>query len=481
MENKHLEVPIDSPEKQFFAAIAPDWNKYIVFSSAFGTGKTTFLKEIFRKREADYKMIRISPIRYHVSADKDIINLIKYDLLWEILKTEPNGAKDLLETIEPSPTAYSILTKLLSEKPQLLPIAFATAFLTMWQETAIVAAEIPSILNPLYEAYRDKKTLVTDELEQKQLSEFVNLVEKDSVLQIGIADQIIHRWAVRVKSEKKKPVIVIDDIDRLYPKEIFRILNTISAAIDTRPDEGFLHDFSKIILVCDLDNIRAVYAHQFGIHADFQGYIDKLVSHEPFRFDNRSAIKTWLNAALKKAYEPESIMIEFLEKVINFYVSHDHLRLRSLVNIREEEIQLVLNELRKRVLKRDNLFLDAYVILRYLFKDEQIMLDKTKLVMDFHHAHIPAYTPIKFTDKEFAHFLIPMLFRNWAHLTMHQRDELQTLSYPNPTNGNMFMKVNFTLKYYNSQEFVEIKDNQLTSYPILAFYEAMKSANLLLA
>ncbi|GEM_PF-3149442 len=53
-------------------------------------------------------------------------------------------------------------------------------------------------------------------------------------------------------------------------------------------------DFEKVILVCDIENIRKIYEHKYGIGVDFSGYISKFVSKEIFFYN----VKYYLNKAL---------------------------------------------------------------------------------------------------------------------------------------------------------------------------------------
>ena len=62
----------------------PD-NRNIVFSGIFGIGKTYFLKEFFEQNTDEYEKVLLSPVHYSIAANDDIINCIKYDLVFELL------------------------------------------------------------------------------------------------------------------------------------------------------------------------------------------------------------------------------------------------------------------------------------------------------------------------------------------------------------------------------------------------------------
>ena len=52
--------------------------------------------------------------------------------------------------------------------------------------------------------------------------------------------------------------------------------------------------FHKIVLVCDIENIRNLFYSKYGANVDFSGYIDKFYSREIYYFDNKEAIHTTL-------------------------------------------------------------------------------------------------------------------------------------------------------------------------------------------
>ena len=85
----------------------------------------------------------------------------------------------------------------------------------------------------------------------------------------------------------KKPVLIIEDLDRLDPKHLFRILNVVSAHIDDsdRPDiVGNKFGFSNIVLVMDYDVTKHIFHHFYGAEACYEGYMSKFLSREPFRY-----------------------------------------------------------------------------------------------------------------------------------------------------------------------------------------------------
>jgi hypothetical protein len=84
--------------------------------------------------------------------------------------------------------------------------------------------------------------------------------------------------------------LIIDDLDRIDPDQIFRLLNVFSVHIDIEGTENKF-SFDKILFCCDASNIRRIFHNRFGVDVDFNGYFDKFYSKEIFYFDNRTEIK----------------------------------------------------------------------------------------------------------------------------------------------------------------------------------------------
>jgi len=76
-------IDIDQNEihKDFKKHLAIDNNRRILFTAPFGTGKSTMLDKFFKEYDKDFFICKLHPINYSVSANEDVFELIKYDLL----------------------------------------------------------------------------------------------------------------------------------------------------------------------------------------------------------------------------------------------------------------------------------------------------------------------------------------------------------------------------------------------------------------
>lgn len=63
-------------------------NERVLFSGPFGAGKSTFLTTFFDETD-EYIVLKLYPVNYSVALNQDVFELIKYELLYELLSKFP--------------------------------------------------------------------------------------------------------------------------------------------------------------------------------------------------------------------------------------------------------------------------------------------------------------------------------------------------------------------------------------------------------
>lgn len=253
----------------------------IILSAKFGDGKTYLLNEL-RKDEAmqdKYEFFTIYPVNYSVAKNEDVFEYIKRDIIVQFYE------KKLLEKID--------LNALFGSEFTFDDLTSVVSFL-------LSCVPIGEFYNNVFKKFLEKK----EEYEEKKhtvdkyLSRFANaagcIYEEDGYTKL-IRRAI--KWISQDHSlnggewKAKKPVLIIEDLDRLDPKHLFRILNVVSAHIDdsNRPDiVGNKFGFSNIVLVMDYDVTKHIFHHFYGAEACYEGYMSKFLSREPFRYSIKS-------------------------------------------------------------------------------------------------------------------------------------------------------------------------------------------------
>jgi DNA polymerase III delta prime subunit len=279
-----------------------DGNNRILFTAPFGTGKSTFLNEVSNDLADEFFFLKIYPVNYCVAKNEDVFELIKFDLLLQLMgvyKDEIRLTKD----------DFSLLLKsqvFIMERMKYMPLLYAVIGLS--EKIGQSATELLKAMESTIKDFNDfSEEMKIDE--QKEITAYLNKIEKQTgnINEMDNISQLIADLIRRIKTNRKKQnddgevspqsVLIIDDLDRLDPDHTFRLFNIFSAHyIEVNDDNKF--GFDKVIFVCDVDNIRRIFHHKYGQGVDFSGYIDKFFSFQPYDFDNRRFVKDKINELL---------------------------------------------------------------------------------------------------------------------------------------------------------------------------------------
>lgn len=253
----------------------------IILSAKFGDGKTYLLNKLRNDAvmKDEYEFFTIYPVNYSVAKNEDVFEYIKRDIIVQFYE------KKLLEKID--------LNALFGSEFTFDDLTSVVSFLLSCVPTGEFYNNVFKKFLEKKEEYEEKKHTV-----DKYLSRFANaagcIYEEDGYTKL-IRRAI--KWISQDHSlnggewKAKKPVLIIEDLDRLDPKHLFRILNVVSAHIDdsNRPDiVGNKFGFNNIVLVMDYDVTKHIFHHFYGAQACYEGYMSKFLSREPFRYSIKS-------------------------------------------------------------------------------------------------------------------------------------------------------------------------------------------------
>lgn len=94
-----------------------------------------------------------------------------------------------------------------------------------------------------------------------------------------------------LKQTKAKSVLIIEDLDRIDPAHLFRIMNVLSSQIDnpyySEVPHGNKFGFDKIILVMDYEIACLLFHHFYGKEANYEGYMNKFLNTLPYSYSIR--------------------------------------------------------------------------------------------------------------------------------------------------------------------------------------------------
>lgn len=307
MKEQSLTIPIDKIKSDFQLFLTPEHNRRIIFSGPFGIGKTYFLNEFFRE-ETEYFPIFLRPVNYSLLTNEDIFKLIKYDILAELIKEKEFNIDDEFDFSKAeylkfflNENKFLILRNLLKAIPKIRNIV-----------------SVADDFGKLISKYKEGLDKINSDPSLEMLKQFQQDSENNFLLEYDEVSEYISSMleeiaeAKKQREEKPKKVLIIDDLDRLDPEHIFRLFNVFSAHFDQvhyyenieGNDNKF--GFDKIIFVCDIENIRKIFAHKYGAEVDFSGYIDKFYSTEIYEFlhslNFRDEIYPFFESIFKKRF-----------------------------------------------------------------------------------------------------------------------------------------------------------------------------------
>lgn len=304
-------IPIDSQLENFKQYL--DNNRRCILSSRFGNGKSYFLSKFIEKNSENYLFIPIYPVNYQVMDNKDIFELIKRDILIRLLSNEDIKI-DELDDKKTCLFWHFLKTKPLGTIADILEM---TPDITLPVGAGIdIGINIGNAIKKIREIikrYKDRKKDETKDVPNDYINSFDKLM--GSIYEFDTISQLITEIIYEYKrhNSNKKVVLVIEDLDRIDPAHIFRILNVFSAHFDrydTLSAKEELKDwdnkfgFDKIVLVCDIENIKNIYHHVYGEKTDFLGYINKFSTSLPYKYSLQNLIKDYI---INELFEKEFV------------------------------------------------------------------------------------------------------------------------------------------------------------------------------
>lgn len=272
-------------------------------------------------------MFWLSPVNYVVGANQDIFEWIKLDIAKELL------SKYLIDSKEAKFSKSLLWQTYIYNNSQ----AIISTLLTRIGNTLTkkkTGVDVLDSFESQIKSYQEFEKHIRSEEQSDyfKLSKYISdsTQIKGSIFEEDLMTILIRMSIELVKlKEKKECILVIDDLDRLDPEHIFRILNILSANNNHFDSSKF--NFQKTVLVCDIENIKHLYQYRYGPESDFEGYIEKFYTYEPFHFTIISAIINFCgsNAIVNNIDENNRRLLSLL--IISFFEA----RVLKIRNIRK--------------------------------------------------------------------------------------------------------------------------------------------------
>lgn len=305
---------IDITEKleEFYRHLNEKKFNRTIFSAKFGDGKTEFLHQFKEKYKAEYTFYTLYPVNYQIAPNEQIMEYIKRDLLFQLIK---NNTLAPIANISKS----VLLQWYLNENPLDIMKSITKCAFTILGKGKLFNDVVERTIKLLKEIDNECKDFKKFE-EGIKKGDFEKATEIIGKLSEGAGniyelDSISYLIAKSIINQDKKSVLIIEDLDRIDPAHLFRILNIFSAHIDReylcsenkifKAGEEVEFDrlpnkfgFDKIIFVMDADATKRIFKKFYG-NANYEGYISKFFSKCIFEY----SITEYAQSALRRHIE----------------------------------------------------------------------------------------------------------------------------------------------------------------------------------
>ena len=276
---QEFKIPIEEFFTKFEDHLKIINNTRILFSGKYGIGKTYFLNEFFENKKEDYEAFHLFPVNYQITSNENIIEFLKYDILAELLKKNKNiiQKNDYDNLID-----FQRLFHLWGRDN------FVETFKTGISLIPKLGRPLKDVIELTENFWKFKKEMEAGE--QGPVDNFLKEIKKKNISETDPISELL-KQKIEEQKNKKQSVLILDDLERIDPEHIFRIINIFLAHFDSHNKEiSNKFNFDKIVLVADIQNLKSIFHYKYGEQTDFNGYFDKFFSVEMFQFKNEEII-----------------------------------------------------------------------------------------------------------------------------------------------------------------------------------------------
>lgn len=281
------QIPIDTQLKMFDEHLSI--NERTILSAKFGDGKTFFLDKFKEEYKEKYYFITLYPVNYSVAENADVFEYIKRDILLQLANDGMLNPIDLNAAID-SIFNWNTLKEVIS---------FLLTFIADGPILKMIMKKAETFKNEY-----DKRKKDIDKYNVFFENQKGGIYENDGYTQL-IEKTLLHIKNQIQDSPPKKTVLIIEDLDRIDPAHLFRILNVFGSHFDCKFQKGTScpsnkFGFDNIVTVFDYNVTEHIFHHFYGKDANYSGYINKFKKHNPFSYSISQIAKDYLYTFINK-------------------------------------------------------------------------------------------------------------------------------------------------------------------------------------
>lgn len=327
-------------------------NDRTIFSARFGDGKTWFLNKFIEERNDRYEFIVLYPVNYQIAPNEAIMEYIKRDILFQlILKGWLKPGVSIPDTVL---FQWYISQKSGNLFTDVMQVMTSLSFVDPKWQTAI--GTLLTIAKEITDKVKEYGCFKHGIENEEDFQKAANIIEKLSsgtgnIYELDMVSYLIIHTLQQIKNEGKETVLIIEDLDRVDPAHLFRILNVFSAHIDRvyQCSDKTVTDavgnsieidtlknkfgFDKVVMVLDYETTHHIFSHFYGDQANYLGYISKFIQHNVFYYSiHKYAFQQIQQHFLNKCcIKFEQILKKGRDR--NYYVNENDLSLRKIAQV----------------------------------------------------------------------------------------------------------------------------------------------------
>lgn len=282
-----------------------------ILSARYGDGKSYFLDAFIKDKEVrkKFKFITIYPVNYQVLENQDIFDVIKYDILLQM------GLNDMMdETLDISSLdafMFCLKTNGLDLVESMFNVAGSIEGAPKVKAIGKIGVAATKLIKKIKDAVGDYKKYKAGDT--GIIDKFLTDIDKNSAYEEDPITKIIQNgfntWRKKKGNGRKKLVLLFEDMDRIDPAHLFRILNIFSAHMDfsyryqQKPDETLMGNkfgVDNVVMVIHYENLESIFHHFYGKDTCFEGYIHKFADKGKFVYSLKAEATKYFYPCLEK-------------------------------------------------------------------------------------------------------------------------------------------------------------------------------------
>lgn len=305
-----------------------------ILSAKYGDGKSYFLDAFMNDMDVrnEFQFIKLYPVNYQVLENRDVFEVIKYDILMQMGLQE---MIDLSYSVSSRDAFFycmknhglDLLESLFDIAGSIEGVSLVKAIGKIGKSSVGFVKEIKDAAKE-YKEYKAGDEAILDKY--MDTADGIAIYEEDLISKIIIDN--LKKWRQKEENMNKKVVLLLEDMDRIDPAHLFRVLNIFSAHMDysykygVKPGDSLIGNkfgFDNVVMVIHYENLKSIFAHFYGANTCFEGYIHKFADKGKFVYSLKTeSVKHYYNSLSKLSQIPEDIL--------RLVLTEDRLRQRTL-------------------------------------------------------------------------------------------------------------------------------------------------------